>query len=385
MFMQVYVVGGGVAGSAGAIALRRIGAEVTVVEAYEDPAGPVGSFVSLAANGLRCLDLLGCLEPVSRAGFPVPRQRMWSGNGKLLGEVPRGRLADDPRASVTVRRADLVAALRAEALRSGARIATGRRVTELPVDADLVVGADGIWSSTRAFVDPAAPEPRYAGQYSVSGTSTGLALPGGSFNMIFARRGAFLHVTAPDGQVWWSAQVSVTEEPDPRAVGLAELRAVFATEPQASAILAAADGPLTRTVHHVLPPLTTTHQDRVVLIGDAAHPVGAGQGASMALEDAVVLGQQLGLAQQHGGPSFVNDAVIAFDRLRRARIGKMVKMAASNRDAKTAGRFAAGMRDLVLPIVFPLVYPKATSWLYTYDPGPILAGPEVGHRADAVG
>ncbi len=41
--MQAIVVGGGVAGSAGAIALARIGADVTVYEAYEDPAGPVGS------------------------------------------------------------------------------------------------------------------------------------------------------------------------------------------------------------------------------------------------------------------------------------------------------------------------------------------------------
>lgn len=171
--MRVCVTGGGVAGSASAIALRRLGAEVTVYEAYEDPAGPVGSFVSLAANGLRCLELLGCLEPVTRAGFPVPRQRMWSGSGKLLGDVARGRLAEDPRPSVTVRRADLVAALRSEAVRSGARIVTGRRVTEPQAGADLVVGADGIWSSTRALVDPAAPRPRYAGMYTVSAPPPG--------------------------------------------------------------------------------------------------------------------------------------------------------------------------------------------------------------------
>jgi 2-polyprenyl-6-methoxyphenol hydroxylase-like FAD-dependent oxidoreductase len=79
------IVGGGVAGAASAIALRRIGAEVDVYEAYEDPAGPVGSFLSLAANGLRGLAALGCLSQVQEAGFPVAWQRMWSGNGKLLG------------------------------------------------------------------------------------------------------------------------------------------------------------------------------------------------------------------------------------------------------------------------------------------------------------
>ena len=105
--------------------------QVTVYEAYPDPAGAYGSFVSLAGNGLRALDALGCLEPVQQAGFAVARQRMWSGRGKLLGDVPRGRRADDPQLSVTVMRRDLVAALRAEALRSGAEISLGERVASI--------------------------------------------------------------------------------------------------------------------------------------------------------------------------------------------------------------------------------------------------------------
>ena len=126
--MRAIVAGGGVAGSAAAIALRRIGADVTVYEAYDDPAGPVGSYVSLAVNGLRALDALGCLTRVQAAGFPVARHRMWSGSGKLLGDVARGRRPEDPLHSVTLMRADLVTALRAEALESGARIVTGQRL-----------------------------------------------------------------------------------------------------------------------------------------------------------------------------------------------------------------------------------------------------------------
>jgi salicylate hydroxylase len=236
------------------------------------------------------------------------------------------------------------------------------------------VGADGIWSSTRALVDPATPGPRYAGMYTISGTSAGLDLPADSFNMIFGRRGAFMHLNAPDGSTWWAAQVGSASAPDPHAVTMDELLAVFATEPRVLAILRAADGPRTGTLHHVLPPLTTTHRDRTVLIGDAAHPVGAGQGASMALEDAIVLARQL-----HAAPS-VEDALVGFDQERRARVGKMVKAAAANRDAKTTGRFGAALRDLVMPIVFPRVYPKATTWLYTYDPGELITEAEVSHR-----
>ena len=135
--MRAVVIGGGVAGSASAVALARMGADVTVHEAYEDPAGPVGSFVSLAVNGLRALDALGCLDLVQKAGFPVERQWMWSGRGKPLGNVARGRRPDDSLLSVTVMRADLVRILREAAVASGARIVTGRRLEPGEADADV--------------------------------------------------------------------------------------------------------------------------------------------------------------------------------------------------------------------------------------------------------
>ena len=240
--MRAVVIGGGVAGSASAIALARIGAQVNVYEAYEDPAGPVGSYVSVAVNGLRALDALGCLPEVQRAGFPVDRQLMWSGRGKLLGNVARGRRSEDPRHSVTLMRADLVGALREEARRSGARIVTGRRIHGAadPVagDADLVVGADGIWSVTRRALDPTAPGPAYAKLCHVSGSSDGARLPGISrhgFNWIFARHGVFIYLPAPDGSVWWTAQVAAAQPPaDPAAMSAARLAELFRTEEQAS-------------------------------------------------------------------------------------------------------------------------------------------------------
>ena len=123
--MRVVIAGGGVAGTACAVALAATGAEVTLYEAYEDPAGPVGSFLSLAANGLRGLDVLGALDAVRAAGFAVPRQRMWAGNGKLLGDVARARPAQDPMISVTLMRSDLVSVLREQARRAGAASSPG--------------------------------------------------------------------------------------------------------------------------------------------------------------------------------------------------------------------------------------------------------------------
>ena len=379
--MRVVIAGGGVAGTACAVALAATGAEVTLYEAYEDPAGPVGSFLSLAANGLRGLEVLGALDAVRAAGFAVPRQRMWAGNGKLLGDVARARTAQDPMISVTLMRSDLVSVLREQARRAGARIVTGERLTSDDLAAaavdgtDLVVGADGIWSATRRFLDPAAPDPVYGGQYSVSGVARGLGLEPGSWNMIYGRRGAFIYLPAPDGSVWWSAQVSAAQPPGPDADSLDRLATLYAAEHQAVRILRASD-PATDTVHgvtqhHVLAPVPRWHDDRTVLVGDAAHPVGSGQGASMAIEDAIVLAQEL---QAKGS---VAAALAGYEERRRPRVAKMAKAAASNRDAKVAGPVAARMRNLMMPLFFGRFYEKATAWLYAYDPG-TLAGAGAG-------
>ena len=380
--MRAVVTGGGVAGSASAIALARIGADVTVYEAYEDPAGPVGSYVSLAVNGLRALDALGCLPQVQAAGFPVGRHRMWSGSGKLLGDAARGRRPEDALHSVTIMRADLVTALRAAALEAGARIVTGQRLDgpsdPRTADADLVVGADGIWSATRRALDPAALEPAYAGLYSVFGTSGRLpaGLPRDGFNWIFAKRGVFIFMPVPDGTVWWTAQVSAPEPPaDPAGIGVAELTALFATEAQAAALLRAATAVRRANLGHVLKPVTRRHGGRIVLIGDAAHPVGAGQGASIAMEDAVILARHLAAAGTDGTDG-IGAALAAFDADRQPRAGKLANLETSNRDAKISGPIATRMREVIMPHVFNRFYENATGWLYDFDPGtlPVTRG-----------
>jgi salicylate hydroxylase len=407
--MRVMVAGGGVAGAACAVALAKTGARVTVFEAYEAAAsggggkpagpggaglsgaggaglsgaggveagGPPGSFLSLAANGLRGLEVLGGLDAVRAAGFAVPRQRMWAGNGKLLADVPRGRTGSDPMISVTLMRADLVSALREEARRAGAEIVTGQRVTggelaEAAGAADLVVGADGIWSATRRFLDPGAPEARYAGQYSVSGVSSGLGLEPGAWNLIYGRHGAFIYLAVPDGSVWWSAQVSAPQPPGPDAGQLDRLTALYAAEDRAASILRAAGTVHGVTRHHVLAAVPRWHDDRTVLVGDAAHPVGSGQGASMAIEDAIVLAQELQAAGS------VPAALAAYDQRRRARVAKMARTATANRDAKAAGPVAARLRNLIMPIMVPRFFEKSTAWLYAYDPGTLGSGAGVG-------
>ncbi|NRQ40640.1 salicylate 1-monooxygenase, partial [Nonomuraea sp. NN258] len=124
------------------------------------------------------------------------------------------------------------------------------------------------------------------------------------------------------------------------------------------------------TLLHVLAPVARRHDGRTVLVGDAAHPVGAGQGASMALEDAIALARELAAAAS------VPAALASFDRLRHDRTGKLAKSAAANRDAKTAGPVAARLREIMMPFFFNRFYEKATGWLYDHNPGTL---PEPHH------
>jgi salicylate hydroxylase len=183
----------------------------------------------------------------------------------------------------------------------------------------------------------------------------------------------FIFLPAPDGTVWWTAQVAASRPPrDPAAIGVAELTELFGTEAQATAVLGNATAVQAANLGHVLKPVIRRHGGRTVLLGDAAHPVGAGQGASIAMEDAVVLARHLVGTEADAIPQ----ALAAFDHERQPRAGKLAKMETSNRDAKTAGPFAARMREMVMPLMFNRFYEKATGWLYDFDPGtlPVTRG-----------
>ncbi|MEU5087560.1 FAD-dependent oxidoreductase [Streptomyces sp. NPDC021356] len=333
---RVLVVGGGIAGTATALALHKAGHDVTVYEAHPDSAEDIGAFLTLAGNGMRALAQFDAAAAVTALGFPLTSMRVLDATGAETAHVPLG---DPVLRYRCLRRGELNAALQAEAtgrgigVRHGVRLAsvedgpdgvTARFTDGSAARGDLLVGADGVHSTVRRAIAPTA-QPVYAGQrvyYGYTGTAPATG-DTACITMVRGSTAAFGHATSPTGQTYWFARVSSGEplSADEIARGTAAGRRdllvpLLRKDPTPVAdIVAATADELMVTNATELPPGTPWRSGRVLLVGDAAHAASpaTGQGASMALEDAVVLAKCLRDVPDHAR------ALTLYESLRRPR------------------------------------------------------------------
>jgi len=196
------VVGGGIAGPVVAMALQRAGIPSTIYEANPATSNGVGSFLTVASNGLDALQAIDAHRPVAAAGVRTHRMVISSGSGKVLGEVDAGIPLTDGSTTTTIERARLHRALHDEARGRGISIVHGKQLVGVEETEDgvvalfddgtreeggFLVGADGIWSSVRTLIDPQAPRPEYTGLIGVGAVARGVDLPPdpSSFQMTF--------------------------------------------------------------------------------------------------------------------------------------------------------------------------------------------------------
>jgi 2-polyprenyl-6-methoxyphenol hydroxylase-like FAD-dependent oxidoreductase len=350
---RILIIGGGVAGTAAALALHKAGREAVVFEAHPHTAQDIGAFLTLAGNGMRALIELDAADAVAAAGFRLTRMQVMDGNGAVLAEVPLGE-HDHPLATYRcLRRAELTLGLQAEAQRRGIEIRHGARLASVAEDeagvtavfadgssatGELLIGADGLNSVARPLIDSAAPGPLYAGQRVFYGYSTEAAPPTEPerITMIRSSNAAFGYTVSPAGETFWFARVTgeaATAQQIERtapAQWREELVPLLRRDATPAADIVAATGSeLMLTNARQLPLGVKWSTRRSVIIGDAAHAASpaTGQGASMALEDAVVLAKALRES------AAIVPALAAYERLRRPR---------AERNIVVSGQLTAG-------------------------------------------
>lgn len=371
------VIGAGIAGPVTAVALQRAGFEPVIYEAYDTTADGVGAFLGLAVNGISALRTLDLDEAVLARGFSTPRMVIANGRGRVLADFPQGGALPDGTRAVTITRPDLCAALLEQATERGIPVVRGKRLVDVEdtgkgvralfadgstAEGEVLVGADGIRSVTRTLIAPDAPTPRYVGFLNTAGYARGLdiGVEPGVNHLVFGKRGFFGYVAHPAGDIWWFANPPRREEPNPAELAAvpadewrAQLRELFRDDDvPALAAIDHTDRISTGWVTYDMPSVPTWHRGRMVLLGDAAHAVSpsAGQGASLAIEDAVVLGRCL---------RDLHDPDIAFrtfESARRPRVKRIVAQGRRNGSGKTAGPVARVFRDAMMPLAMKMMF-----------------------------
>ncbi len=313
--MRVIIAGGGTGGLATAIALGKAGIEPLVLE--QAPAfTAIGAGLGLYANAMKALTYLGAdaYWRQTAARIDVSEQRGLGDDELITASSLEPRAAKYGEPYYCGHRADLLtsllAALPPECVRTGSRVVAFEETADdvrveleggEEVRGDLLVGADGLRSATRKLL-MGEREARFTDVVVWRGLIPREKVPSRYDAKIMSWYGPRRHVLLyplrhdrhPESVYSLSAFVPATEvhrESWTASGDLADLHASLADAcPALQDLLALMDAALITGIYF-RDPLETWGSDRVVLLGDAAHPAppSAGQGAGMALEDAVML------------------------------------------------------------------------------------------------
>jgi 2-polyprenyl-6-methoxyphenol hydroxylase-like FAD-dependent oxidoreductase len=325
---KILIVGGGIAGMVAAVALHQKDFDVEIVEV--NPKWDVyGVGIIQLANSMRALATVGLADQVLAAGFGMDKVGFYDHDGNLISEIPQPRPAGPhyPAANALTR-PRLHKILQDAVREAGVNVRVGVTVSELVQmdDAvevtftdwttgryDLVIGVDGIRSLIRSLVFGTSYQPGFAGQmcwrYNVPRPPEV-----DNFQMFLGPSGnkAGFVPLAPDLMYIFLTETPREQgNPWPR-IREQQLAEVFREERLAEAFrerLMEFGGPVARIRDNditdaskvVYRPFETIlvpppwYRGRVVLFGDAAHAMTAhiAQGAAMAIEDAVVLADEL--------------------------------------------------------------------------------------------
>lgn len=312
--MEITIIGAGMGGLTTGIALKKFGHKVTIYEQAEKIL-PVGAAISLWSNGVKCLNYLGLTEQVAKLGGQMDQLAYIDGlTGDTMTQFSLLPLIEEVgQRPYPVARADLQNMLMDEFVREDIQL--GKKMIELQeqedgvlvkfadgteIKTDLLIGADGTHSITRAYVLGEQVSRRYAGYVNWNGLVeiSEKLTPADQWTTFVGQGKRVSLMPVADGKFYFFFDV-------PLPVGLENNRSEYKTllkqyfegwcAPVQHLIDALDEQKTNRVEIHDIEPFAQFYKGRVVIVGDAAHSTtpDIGQGGCQAMEDAIYLARSL--------------------------------------------------------------------------------------------
>ncbi len=312
--MEITIIGAGMGGLTTGIALKKFGHKVTIYEQAEKIL-PVGAAISLWSNGVKCLNYLSLTEQVAKLGGQMDQLAYIDGlTGDTMTQFSLLPLIEEVgQRPYPVARADLQNMLMDEFGREDIQL--GKKMIELQeqkdgvlvkfadgteIKTDLLIGADGTHSITRAYVLGEQVSRRYAGYVNWNGLVeiSEKLTPADQWTTFVGQGKRVSLMPVADGKFYFFFDV-------PLPVGLENNRAEYKTllkqyfegwcAPVQHLIDALDEQKTNRVEIHDIEPFAQFYKGRVVIVGDAAHSTtpDIGQGGCQAMEDAIYLARSL--------------------------------------------------------------------------------------------
>jgi 2-polyprenyl-6-methoxyphenol hydroxylase-like FAD-dependent oxidoreductase len=351
------IVGAGIGGLAGAVALRRAGWEVRVFERAASPR-ELGFALLLAPNAMHALGALGLAETARRGGAVATSGEIRRPDGTSLRRfdtaAARRRPAPSERERVEGLDEDAVCILR-PVLHGALLDAAGTDSIELSAEVvrfahtsdgveltlasgttvrgSLLIGADGVGSIVRHQLHPSEPPPRPSGLVAIRGVARDVVhLLGDSSGAQYLGRGIEAGVArAGEREVYWYMSLRADQAGNLREPAGAVAGRMASRFHEAFQGIVRATPPNDMRLDELFErdPIERWGSGPMTLLGDAAHPMlpHAGQGAAQALEDAVALGAVLADAAD---PVAIDAGLRRYERVRAARTRRVVELASRN-------------------------------------------------------
>jgi len=387
---RIAIVGAGIGGLTAAVALHRRDIDVEVFE-QSAKISEIGAGVALTPNAVKAYRALGLEDEIGAIGFESDYQvvRNWN-DGGVISRVPRkGAYTREFGAPyLTMHRADLVDVLhrqlpekvfhlgaRCTAVETSDQGARARFADGTEIEADVIVGADGIHSAVRRSLF-GAEAPRFTGCACWRGLVPLDAFPPGVVSrdgtMYMGPRSHVIYYLVRGGQLVnfvahiesnaWTGE-SWTQECDRTEV----LETYAAWHEPLLRLLGSAERYYKWALYD-REPLDHWSEGRATLLGDSAHAMlpYIGQGACMAIEDGYILAAAI--AQM---PGELSEALAHYQRLRLPRTRRAVLSArARGEEMHLSSRWGQLKRNVKMALHHHFGGDKTgiqLGWFYNYD------------------